>query len=130
MAIKHLVPFLVLPLAGCLTSGSSDSLAPSAGLTALGGGLIGQNPVAAQLPSEVKAKALAAEFQALQYAPAGQPVVWADDGIKGEVVSTQPYRIGSQDCRGYTHTIEGAGQPIKAVGAACKTPNGYWKPVA
>ncbi|MEX6505608.1 hypothetical protein [Jiella sp. M17.18] len=131
MAFKHLVPLLALPMAGCLSFGGGQaSLAPSAGVKALGEGLVGQSALASRLPADAKAKALAAEFQALEYTPAGQPVTWSADGYSGQVVPTQPYRVGSQDCRAYSQTINGGKQPIRTLGTACKTPDGLWKPVA
>lgn len=132
IVLKLLFPLLILPFAGCLSVGfGGASLAPgSAGVQALDGGLIGQSDAAKSLSDAARAKALEAEFQALQYGSAGQAVQWAVDGYSGEVVPTQLYRVGSQDCRGYSHTFKGKAQPVKAVGTACKTGKGYWKPVA
>ncbi|MCP3054834.1 hypothetical protein [Aurantimonas marianensis] len=132
IVLKLVFPFLVLPFAGCLSAGlGGASLVPgSAGVQALDGGLIGQYEAATSLSDSARGKALEAEFQALQYGAAGQAVQWSVDGYSGEVVPTQLYRVGSQDCRGYTHTFKGDAQPVKAVGTACKTSKGYWKPVA
>ncbi len=132
IVLKLLFPLLILPFAGCLGAGlGGASLAPgSDGVQALDGGLIGQDDAAKVLSNAARAKALEAEFQALQYGSAGQAVQWSVDGYSGEVVPTQLYRVGSQDCRGYSHTFKGKAQPVKAVGTACKTTNGLWKPVA
>ncbi|WP_206454874.1 hypothetical protein [Aurantimonas marina] len=132
IVLKLVFPFLILPLAGCLSAGlGGASLAPgSAGVQALDGGLIGQSDAAKSLSDAARAKALEAEFQALQYGLPGQAVPWSAGGYSGEVVPTQLYRVGSQDCRGYSHMFKGKAQPVKAVGTACKTTNGLWKPVA
>lgn len=130
---KLAVPLLLLPFAGCLSGGLGGGGgfgAASAGVTALDGGLIGQNEATRAWPSQARSRALEAEFQALQFGLPGQPVAWAADGFSGEVVPTQLYRVGSQDCRGYSHTFKGTAQPTKTVGTACKTAEGYWKPVA
>ncbi len=133
-AFKICVPFLVLPMAGCLSFGSQGvALTPTdtAGITALNGGLIGQEKAGKTLSSDARTQALEAEFKALQFAPAGSPVSWAAGGYKGEVVPTQLYRVGSQDCRGYTHTFARDSAPaVRAVGTACKTAGGLWAPVA
>ena len=51
------------------------------------------------------------------------------DGHYGEVVAAQPYRVGSQDCRQYTHTVYPAGQPKNARGTACRNADGSWTPL-
>jgi surface antigen len=129
---KFVVPILLLPFAGCLSAGvGGGSLgSASAGVTALEGGLIGQNDATGAWPSQARSRALEAEFQALQFGLPGQPVVWSADGYSGEVVPTQLYRVGSQDCRGYSHTFKGTAQPTKAIGTACRTQEGFWQPVA
>lgn len=119
---------LSLGLAGCSSTGRIASLGPdSSGVAALGEGLIGQGQV--RLSGDARSKALEAEFQALQFAPAGQEVAWAAGGYQGSVVPTQLYRIGSQDCRGYSHTLVVKGQGRKQVGTACRGEDGLWKPV-
>ena len=109
IVLKLLVPVLALPVSGCLSAG-------------FGGGTL-------TLPEDARARALEAEFQALNFATAGQPVAWNADGYSGEVVPTQLYRVGSQDCRGYSHVFQGESPAVKAVGTACRTASGFWKPV-
>ncbi|MAU99119.1 MAG: hypothetical protein CMP81_25090 [Fulvimarina sp.] len=132
LATAILVLLSTLPLSGCLGFGASTTTqsAISSGAVALGGGLVGQTAFAAQMPDAAKTKAVEAEFQALQFSPAGEPVQWTEDGYRGEVVPTQLYRVGSQDCRAYSHVLTAGANPVKASGVACKTPNGLWKPVA
>lgn len=132
-ALKTLVLLLsAATLAGCVTGGEGAGLSlrpASAGVAALGEGLIGEAR-SLKLPPGARAKALEAEFQALQFAPAGQEVAWTADGFDGRVVPTQLYRVGSQDCRGYSHTVLVKGAPTKEVGTACRGEDGLWKPVA
>lgn len=130
IAFRLLLPLgLLAVFSGCATLGAErTTLAPaSAGVVALGDGLIGQAGV--RMPGAVRAKALEAEFQALQFAPAGQEVAWAEGGFQGSVVPTQLYRIGSQDCRGYSHTFISKGRPMKETGTACRGADGLWKTV-
>ena len=50
-------------------------------------------------------------------------------GRYGEVVAASPYRVGSQDCRQYAHTVYTGGQPQKARGTACRNADGGWTPL-
>ena len=122
-----LIAALAATLSGCLTGGSSRLAPASEGVVALGDGLVGQTQV--RLPGDVRAKALEAEFQALQFAPAGTPVDWTEDRYQGSVVPTQLYRIGEKDCRGYAHTLVAKGASTKKVGTACRGDDGLWRPV-
>ncbi|MFD2237058.1 hypothetical protein [Aureimonas populi] len=116
-------------LGGCLSGGPGRSLAPaSTSVAALQGGLIGQS-TALSLPADAQRKALEAEYQALQFGRVGMPVTWEEDGLRGEVVPTQLYRVGSQDCRGYTHTVQRNGASVRQVGTACRSGE-LWTPVA
>lgn len=133
MRLATAIPVLVsiLPLGGCLSFGPSpSSTAISSGAVALGGGLVGQTAFAEQMPDAARTKAVEAEFQALQFSPAGEAVRWSDEGYSGEVVPTQVYRVGSQDCRAYSHVLLAGPRPVKTTGVACKTETGLWKPVA
>ncbi|MEF2073843.1 hypothetical protein [Consotaella aegiceratis] len=112
-------------LGGCLTSGSE--LGPlDAGAASLGGGLIGQMP-GGGLPEDVRRSALDAEFQALEFAPAGQAVPWQAGSYHGEAIPTQLYRVGSQDCRGYRQKVTRGSQTVEQIGTACRTEAGAWK---
>lgn len=99
-------------------------------LRALNGGLIGTS-VGAELNRADRARALEAEYRALEYAPAGKPVDWSDPDTKehGEVVAAQPYQVGSQNCRQYTHTVYVNEVPQTARGTACRNPDGSWTPL-
>lgn len=124
---------LIMPLAGCLSVGGSKQQSAmqvdAKAITELGGGLIGEASKLS-LSDDAEEQALDAEYRALQFAPAGIPVRWQADGFQGEVVPTQLYRVGSQDCRGYSHSVVHGKKTAKVVGTACRTQDGNWKPVA
>ncbi|MBO6719164.1 MAG: hypothetical protein JJ913_14500 [Rhizobiaceae bacterium] len=130
-----------LALAGCATSGGggSGSLVgsfaggnrpASAGLAAIGNGLIGGS-VGTSLAPEDRRLALEAEYLALEHTPAGRPVSWkgTNGDATGEVVANQPYRVGSQDCRQYAHTLVTSGRSQTVRGSACRNEDGSWTPL-
>ncbi len=94
---------------------------------AMGGGLIGGD-IGNGLRQEDRRSALEAEYRALEYTPVGQRVNWqsADRRHAGEVVAAAPYRVGSQDCRQYVHTVQTAGGTQSARGTACRNADGSW----
>lgn len=79
-----------------------------------------------------RAKALAAEYRALEYSPGGKPVDWSDPDthVHGRVVAAQPYQVGSQNCRQYTHTVYIGDVAQSARGTACRNPDGSWTPLS
>jgi len=93
----------------------------------IGGGLI-MNGIGADLNRRERRMAIDAEYRALESTPAGQPVAWRDErsGRGGTVTAAQPYRVGSQDCRPYSHTITANGSSRTARGTACRNPDGSW----
>jgi surface antigen len=99
-------------------------------INAMAGGLIGGN-VGAGLSGSERVQALEAEYRALEYAPVGEAVVWGkkSSGRYGEVVAATPYRVGSQDCRQYTHTVHVGSTPNVARGTACRNADGSWTPL-
>ncbi|KAB0679936.1 hypothetical protein [Aureimonas leprariae] len=115
-------------LSGCLSGGlgGSDGPALSDGAQSLGDGLVGQIKDV-KLRGDAKVKAIDAEFQALQFAPAGKEVDWSEGKWQGQVMPTQLYRIGSQDCRGFTHIVLEGAKSWKQVGTACRGEDGAWK---
>lgn len=98
---------------------------------AMAGGLIGTT-LGANLDSRERRRALEAEYRALEHTPAGQAVAWgrAGSGHHGEVVAGSPYRVGSQDCRQYAHTVQIEGRARTARGTACRNADGSWTPLA
>jgi surface antigen len=106
--------------------GSTSSIIKS-----MRGGLIGGS-VGAVLSEDEKTRALEAEYRALEYSQAGQPVAWKGDDeqvVRGEAKAATPYRVGSQDCRQYTQTVFRNGQPKVARGTACRNSDGSWTPL-
>ena len=94
------------------------------------GGLVGGD-IGADLSRAERSVALEAEYRALEYTPSGQKVNWGDrrSGRYGEVVAASPYRVGSQDCRQYGHTVFVDGRQQKARGTACRNADGSWTPL-
>ncbi len=77
-------------------------------------------------------KALQAEYRALEHTPAGESVAWdtGGRGYNGEVEASQPYRVGSQDCRQYTRKAFAEGAPVETRGTACRNGDGSWTPLS
>lgn len=145
--MRWVVLAAVLALGGCAASGGGAPYGGSllgqfaAGrgpatpasrsiLAAMGNGLVA-GAVATPLSDGDRRRALEAEYHALEYAQAGQPVDWKSErgDIAGEVVAYQPYRVGSQDCRQYTHKVSYAGQSKSVGGTACRNADGSWTPL-
>ena len=129
---------LVMLVSGCTTlGGGTKTVTPkpiSAPLTATvgnlgisGGGLVG-GPLGTKLEPADKLLALNAEYKALEYGAGGASTEWisAKGSIGGKVLAGQPYRVGSQDCRQYNHTITSAGVDQSARGTACRNSDGTW----
>jgi surface antigen len=119
-------------LAGC-AGGSSNRVTSSLGFepartaaTESTGGLVSQAGV--ELSRNEIAAALAAEQRALETAQAGQPVEWqgSSAGRGGTVIAAQPYRVGSQDCRPYSHIVKSSGPARSMRGTACRNADGSW----
>lgn len=132
----------MLAISGCTTTGLSNPTpttaapptvaraAPSGIIAAMQGGLIG-GTIGAELDSADRQSALQAEYRALEHTPNGQKVTWKSQSSAryGEVVAAQPYRVGSQDCRQYNHTVFGSAGSKVARGTACRNPDGSWTPL-
>ncbi|WP_187970214.1 hypothetical protein [Aquibium microcysteis] len=125
----------IMGLGGCTTMSitGSEATRPATAdsiIAAMKGGLIG-GPLGASLSSRDRRRALEAEYRALEYTAPGTPVAWrSEDGrISGRVVAAQPYRVGSQDCRQYSHSVGAGAEENDARGTACRSPNGSWTPL-
>jgi len=126
--------FAILPLTGCvsaLPSGGALSLGPTASQTpakGIVGGALLINSLGVELSRREQLAALEAEYKALETAPAGEPVRWSDarSGRSGTVTAAQPYRVGSQDCRPYSHLVEEGGRARSVRGTACRNLDGSW----
>lgn len=132
---------LAAAVAGCSTSGGGSAAIqgmggssyvqetpPVAGVS--GGGLV-RNLTGDRLGRAEQVLALEAEYRTLESTPGGQRVPWRgrDADTFGEVVAAQPYRVGSQDCRQYAHTVTVDGQQFTGRGTACRNPDGSWTPL-
>lgn len=132
-------------LTGCVSSpsGSGSSLigafASPAGsdqpmsatiAEAMAGGLIGRG-LGDDLDRGDRRRALEAEYRALEYAASGEPVAWQSGSrTSGQVVAAPPYRVGSQNCRQYSHTVSQNGTERVGRGTACRNADGSWTPLA
>ena len=119
------------PAADTSNAAAGDRRRPTAIIKSMGGGLVGGS-IGAGLERRREAHARwrpsTARWNIRQ---GGQPVTWKGDsaGTYGEVVAAQPYRVGSQDCRQYTHTVVQDGQSQTARGTACRNADGSWTPL-
>jgi surface antigen len=111
-------------------SGPVTPAAPETIISAMDGGLIG-GTIGSGLRESDRRTALQAEYKALEYTPAGNAVEWQGSAgnLGGAVTAAQPYRVGSQDCRQYTHTVTASGQKRTARGTACRNRDGSWTPL-
>jgi surface antigen len=143
MIVRVAVIFGLVAVAGCTTVGlpgaktgtgvaqrTDNGRVAATIINAMGGGLVG-GQIGEGLSDRDRRSALEAEYRALEYTQGGRPVGWKSSRSDryGEVVAAQPYRVGSQDCRQYTHTIFMGGQSRSARGTACRNPDGSWTPL-
>jgi len=146
MKIRVALVSALLALSGCGTLGkgggpdisiTNPPATPPSGakvattiISAMAGGLVGGS-IGSGLSETEKRKALEAEYKALEYTASGQKVTWKSDSSahSGEVVAAQPYRVGSQDCRQYTHTVFTGTAGQTARGTACRNADGSWTPL-
>ncbi|MCB2004730.1 MAG: hypothetical protein KDH93_06925 [Rhodoferax sp.] len=129
-------------LAGCSTTGNATRMtllpettrqAPASRaiegslLAPLDGGLVSQSGIAG-LSERDRVRALQAEYRALEHAASGEAVAWkaGSGSLSGSVTAAQPYRVGTQDCRQYTHIITDGAAPHEVKGAACRNADGSW----
>jgi surface antigen len=112
------------------TASAAATVDASTIIKSMRGGLIGGS-VGAGLSEDEKARALEAEYRALEYSQAGQPVAWKGDSssIYGQAAAAQAYRVGSQDCRQFMQTVYRNGQSRTARGTACRNADGSWTPL-
>jgi len=98
-------------------------------LKAMGEGLLG--PAIKQLPTKDRKLALESEYTALENTLVGKSVNWrtATGEASGTVTAGQPYKVGSQDCRQYSHAFTINGVPQSIHGSACRNEDGTWSPL-
>lgn len=144
MIVRAVVIAGLVVVSGCTTIGLTGTKADTAGaqagagngrvattiIEAMAGGLVG-GQIGSGLSERDRRSALEAEYKALEYTQSGRPVAWKGErsGRYGEVVAAQPYRVGSQDCRQYKHTIFVGAQSRSARGTACRNADGSWTPL-
>lgn len=122
--------------AGCLTSSDDEgggrlSHKPSTSasyISALQGGIVGRT--GAKLSDSDRARALEAEYRALEDAGSGLSTPWKGRGASGEVIANAPFQVGTQNCRQYRHTLTVDGKPFSARGVACRNSEGTWTPLS
>jgi len=125
----------LLALSGCGRIGALDLPSHRAGHAAgnvpavQGAGLLGAD--AGKLSAAARKQALAAEYKALEFNKPSDNVEWrnAADHASGTVIPGQPYRVGAQNCRQYSHDWRLNGVPHTARGAACRNADGSWTPL-
>lgn len=108
-------------------------IAAGAGESPIGpveGGLMGAE-VGRSLNDADRAVALKAEYEALEYGRAGQPIVWRGQAADthGEIKVGSSYQVNRLDCREYTHNVWIGGRPRVVKGTACREPGGVWRVV-
>lgn len=123
---------LMALLAGCATANGGGLLSarPSSStpyIAALQGGIVSRSGVT--ISAGDTARALEAEYRALEAARGGQPVSWSGEDVSGQVVAAAPYQVGDQNCRQYRHTVVSDGREVKARGTACRNKDGTWTPL-
>lgn len=131
MKAKISLVLFPLLLAGCQTTGLGSGVSPkpvpgpNPGIT--GGGLIG-GKLGGALDRADRTAAFEAEYKALEYSRGGELVAWTgiSGAASGKVVAAQPYRVGSQDCRQYSHELTLSAAVTNARGTACRNGDGTW----
>ena len=110
---------------------NSESSKPDPTLVALAGGGLLRNPVGRKLTLNERKQAVSAEFEALEYSPAGETVNWGNQffGNSGVVVASKTYDVGSSNCRQYVHTLQIKGKSETVKATACKEQDGTWVPL-
>lgn len=108
----------------------AEITAQAVNIEALSAGLVGHQ-IGVELASADKQLALNAEYEALEYSPTGQTIVWQNTstGTRGEVTPSKTYDLGQKNCRRYVHKIFIADKVETASGAACKEQDGAWIPL-
>ncbi len=131
MKAKLSLVLFSLILAGCQTTGLGSGVSPKpkpgANLGITGGGLIG-GTFGSALDRADRTAAFEAEYKALEYSRGGELVAWTGKSgtASGKVVAAQPYRVGSQDCRQYSHELTLSSTVTNARGTACRNGDGTW----
>ncbi len=116
------------PLLGAAKPAEKPGQSVIAAAKVRGGGIIAGR-LAGQLDEKALTAALDAEFQALEFSDPGASTPWSGGNARGEVNAAQPYQVGTQNCRAYTHTVFIGDAPQTARGTACRNTDGSWTPL-
>jgi surface antigen len=109
--------------------GSGDTRLIATGAGTLIGAFIG-NQAGRSLDRADRAYATRAQYQALEFAPAGSSASWRnpDSGNYGAVTPTRTWQASSGSyCREYSHTVTIDGRPEQVFGTACRDERGNWR---
>lgn len=129
-------------LSACVSSGTTGNVASDLQVDkpgvatgreivrAFDGGILPKT-VFNKLSRKDKTRALLAEYRALENSTTGQSTYWENPNgkLSGIVTPSQPYQVGSRNCRQYNHKALINGDNIDASGAACRTADGRWIPL-
>jgi surface antigen len=117
-------------LLGAQIGNGKGRLAATAAGTLLGAFL--GSEVGKSLDRADRVHASRAEYQALEYTPAGSSTAWRnpDSGHYGSVTPLETYETASGTyCREFQHRADIGGRPQSVYGTACRTPDGQWQVV-
>jgi surface antigen len=134
--------FAISFLSACVSTGGSSDVASDLQVNkpgvatgreivkAFDGGILPKT-VYSKLSRKDKTRALLAEYRALENSTTGQSTYWENPNgkLSGIVTPSQPYQVGSRNCRQYSHKAMINGDSIEASGAACRTTDGRWIPL-
>jgi surface antigen len=105
--------------------------APEGSVASIVAGGLMENEVGASLEEGDRVAGAQAEYRALEYGRAGQPVSWRNRASEnyGEIVVGAGYQVNRLDCREFDHTIYVGGRARVSRGTACRDPSGSWRAV-
>lgn len=114
-------------LAGSQIGGGTGQLAAVA-IGAVAGGLFGSE-IGKSLDRADHAYIQQAAHNGLEYNQTGQSTSWRnpDSGHSGTITPTRTYQANGRDCRDFDTTVNIEGKAEKAVGRACRQPDGTWR---
>ncbi len=114
-------------LAGSQIGSGRGQLAAVA-IGAIAGGLFGSE-VGKSLDRADHAYLQQASHNSLEYNRVGQSTSWRnpDSGHSGTITPTRTYQQAGLDCRDFETTVTIDGKTERAVGRACRQPDGTWR---
>ena len=80
------------------------------------------------LTSSEKLKVKEVELQALNFGKPSEPFDWAaEPTTSGTVVAFQLFRVGTEQCRKFKHTVTNSKETDTSQATACLRSNGKWQ---